>query len=118
MPSFTLDALARDLDSGALKPTDVVEDVLARIAARGDDGVWISVAPRDRLIAAARAVEARRAAGEKLPLYGVPFAVKDNIDVAGLPTTAGCPAFADTPATDAPVVARLVAAGAIPIGKT
>lgn len=53
-----------------------------------------------------------------LPLYGVPFAVKDNIDVAGLPTTAGCPEFAFTPARDAFVVAQLKAAGAICLGKT
>jgi allophanate hydrolase len=60
----------------------------------------------------------RRAAGEKLPLFGVPFAVKDNIDVAGLPTTAGCPAFAYTPERTAPVVARLQKAGALLVGKT
>jgi hypothetical protein len=53
-----------------------------------------------------------------LPLYGVPFAVKDNIDVAGLPTSAACPAFAYLPAADAPVVARLRAAGALVLGKT
>ena len=53
-----------------------------------------------------------------LPLYGVPFAVKDNIDVGGLPTTAACPAFAYTAKADATCVARLRAAGAIPIGKT
>jgi allophanate hydrolase len=119
MPSSTdasldLHSLAR---SGA-SPTDIIEDVLARIARRRNDGVWISVASRDRLVAAARAVEERRRAGEKLPLYGVPFAVKDNIDVAGLPTTAACPAFAYTPTEDAAVVARLVSAGALPVGKT
>ncbi|MFM2404869.1 MAG: hypothetical protein RL223_2749, partial [Pseudomonadota bacterium] len=52
------------------------------------------------------------------PLYGIPFAVKDNIDLAGAPTTAGCPAYAYTPAASAFVVQRLVEAGAIPIGKT
>jgi allophanate hydrolase len=112
--SLDLHTLSR---SGA-SPTDTVEDVLARIGRRGDDHVWISLAPRERLLAAARAVEERRRAGEVLPLYGVPFAVKDNIDVAGLPTTAACPAFSYTPAQDAASVARLVAAGAIPVGKT
>ena len=53
-----------------------------------------------------------------LPLYGVPFAIKDNIDLAGTPTTAACPAFAYTPDRSAFVVQRLIAAGAIPIGKT
>lgn len=53
-----------------------------------------------------------------LPLYGVPFAIKDNIDLAGIPTTAGCPEFAYTPADDAFVVRQLIAAGAVPIGKT
>jgi allophanate hydrolase len=53
-----------------------------------------------------------------LPLYGIPFAIKDNIDLAGTPTTAGCPAFAYTPPDSAFVVTRLMAAGAIPIGKT
>jgi allophanate hydrolase len=54
----------------------------------------------------------------RLPLFGIPFAVKDNIDVAGMPTTAGCPAFAYTPAETAPIVARLLAAGAVLLGKT
>ena len=53
-----------------------------------------------------------------LPLYGVPFAIKDNIDLAGIPTTAACPAFAYTPEADAFVVRQLIAAGAVPIGKT
>jgi allophanate hydrolase len=106
------------LSRGGASPTDIIEDVLARIARRGDDAVWISLASRERLIAAARAVEERRRAGERLPLYGVPFAVKDNIDVAGLPTTAACPAFAYTPTEDAAVVARLTAAGALVVGKT
>src|SRR6185503_20388837 len=55
---------------------------------------------------------------ESLPLYGIPFAVKDNIDCAGLPTTAACPAFAYTPSLNAHVVERLLAAGAILMGKT
>jgi allophanate hydrolase len=64
------------------------------------------------------ALEARRAAGETLPLFGLPFAVKDNIDVAGIPTTAACPAFSYTPARSAPAVQRLLDAGAIVLGKT
>jgi allophanate hydrolase len=116
--SLDLHALAERQARGAASPSQTIEEVLARIESRGDDGVWITVAPRERLLAAARAVEQRRRAGEALPLYGVPFAVKDNIDVAGLPTTAACPSFAYTPTEDAVAVARLVAAGALPVGKT
>lgn len=101
-------------------PVSVVEDVLARIAARGEDGVWITLVPDDALRTAAARLE-RRAAAEgvgAMPLYGLPFAVKDNIDVAGLPTTCACPGFAHTPAVSAPAVERLVQAGALPVGKT
>ena len=79
---------------------------------------WISRFSRAEVLALAQAVDARLAAGEDLPLAGVPFAVKDNIDVAGLETTAACPAFAYRPDRHAEVVARLCAAGAIPLGKT
>lgn len=93
---------------------------LARLAAY--DGVqpqvWISRADPETLLEQARDVDARLAAGTVLPLAGVPYAVKDNIDVAGLATTAACPAFAYQPAADATVIARLRAAGAICVGKT
>jgi allophanate hydrolase len=118
MQSFDVAALSKAYQDGTLTPADVVEDVLARIAARGDDGVWLALAPRERLLEDARALQARRAAGEPMPLYGLPFAVKDNIDVAGLPATAACPAFAYRPEVHAPVVARLIKAGALMIGKT
>jgi len=97
MQSFDAATLANDYQAGTITPADVVEEALARIARRGADGVWIAVAPRDRLLDDARALAQRRAAGERLPLYGLPFAVKDNIDVAGMPTTAACPAFAYRP---------------------
>ena len=118
MKSFDAATLAAGYKAGTFTPPDVVEEALARIAARGDDGVWTALVPHEQLLEQARALVARRAAGETLPLYGLPFAVKDNIDVAGLPTTAACPAFAYTPSAHAPVVARLIAAGALPIGKT
>jgi allophanate hydrolase len=98
-------------------PVDVAERALAEIARRGDDGVWITVTPRERLLAAARELDRRRDAGEPLPLYGRTFAVKDNIDVAGLPTTAACAAFAYHPTKHAPVVDRLLDAGALCLGK-
>lgn len=79
---------------------------------------WILRLPAEAVLAQARVVDARIAAGETLPLAGVPFAVKDNIDVAGWPTSAACPAFAYVPARSATVVERLAAAGAVLIGKT
>ena len=77
-----------------------------------------SRAAPEALRAAARAIDARVAAGEHLPLAGVPFAAKDNIDLAGLETTAACPAFAYQPERSATVIERLEAAGAICVGKT
>ena len=96
----------------------VVEAVLARLAAAdaADPAIWIARVDRDRLLAEAAALDARGPAG--LPLFGAPFAVKDNLDVAGLPTTAACPAFAFTPERSATAVERLVAAGAFVVGKT
>ncbi len=118
MQSLDAATLAGAYRDGKLEPAEVVEDVLGRIAKRGADGVWIALAARDRLLDDARALARRRAAGEQLPLYGLPFAVKDNMSVAGIATTAACPAFAYQPEAHAPVVARLIAAGALVIGKT
>jgi allophanate hydrolase len=111
-------ALRALYSGGTLTCRAVIEEVLARIAAAGDDKVWISRARDAELLAAADALDARRGEIDKLPLFGVPFAVKDNIDVAGLATTAACPGFAYTPAKSAEVVRRLQDAGAIAIGKT
>src|SRR5256885_16485769 len=72
----------------------VIDEVLKRIAAAGDDKVWISRVPDAVLRKVADTLDARRDAFDELPLYGIPFAVKDNIDVEGLPTTAACPGFA------------------------
>lgn len=77
----------------------------------------IALVPRERSLALLAQADQRRQAGADLPLFGIPFVVKDNIDVAGVPTTAACPDFAVTPEADASVVARLVAAGAIPVAK-
>ena len=79
--------------------------------------VWISLVPRETALARARALEKDPLAPAR-PLYGVPFAIKDNIDLAGLATTAGCPAYSYQPAGSATVVQALVDAGAIAIGKT
>ncbi|WP_422002073.1 allophanate hydrolase [Reyranella sp.] len=111
-------ALGARYADGSLTCRQTVEEVLARIAAAGDDRVWISRVPDDALLEAAAALDARRGEIGSLPLYGVPFAVKDNIDVAGLPTTAACPGFSYVPDRSAEVVQRLVDAGAIVVGKT
>ncbi|AEJ00544.1 allophanate hydrolase [Nitrosomonas sp. Is79A3] len=96
-------------------PTQLVETIHAEIQ-NDPDHVWISTLPLESLRDYARKVEAEGMTS--LPLYGVPFAIKDNIDLAELPTTAACPAFAYTPSGNATVVQRLINAGAIPIGKT
>src|ERR1700721_2167758 len=95
-------------------PLALVEELFTRIAA-AEPGIWITRLPQHSLECA------RRLAGQdpaSLPLYGIPFAIKDNIDLANVPTTVACPAFAYTPAESAYVVTRLIDAGAIFIGKT
>jgi allophanate hydrolase len=102
--------------SGATDPRAVVEELIARKHAAGPYNVWICRVDDDEL--RSRAGELAALAPDSLPLYGIPFAIKDNIDCAPLPTTAGCPAFTYTPKVSAHVVQRLVDAGAIVIGKT
>ena len=114
--SLDLAALRGRYERRSLTPTALVEALLSRIAARGDDSVWIERLDREELLALAQRLEADGPAGK--PLYGIPFAIKDNIDLAGHPTTAACPAFAYAARESAPVVQRLLAAGAIPLGKT
>ncbi|KGM14081.1 allophanate hydrolase [Cellulomonas bogoriensis] len=80
--------------------------------------VWVTLRPVDDALADAAGVDARVAAGEDLPLAGLTVAVKDNVDVAGLPTTAACPGFATLARSTAPAVERLVRAGAVVLGKT
>jgi len=113
-------AIADAVSSASTSAVAVMEAALARIAAYDSvqPQVWISRASADDLLAQARAVDARVAAGEHLPLAGVPFSAKDNIDVAGFETTAACPAFAYAPEANATVIERLTAAGAICVGKT
>ena len=89
-----------------------VAETYRRIKERGDDGVWITVRPEEEVLADLDRLD------PDAPLYGVLFAVKDNIDVAGLPTTAACPGFAYRPERTAPLVERLRAAGALLVGKT
>ena len=102
--------------SGALKPEDIVARSFARIRAHGDPALFIALREEADLLAEAQALA--RAGDKALPLYGIPVAVKDNIDVKGLPTTAACPAYSYRPGKDATCVARLRQAGALILGKT
>lgn len=101
---------------GVAKPSDVIAAIYDKIQAGPLQPVWISLVPRETALARARAIENESSA--RKPLYGIPFAIKDNIDLAGLPTTAGCPAYAYAPEKSATVVQNLMNAGALPIGKT
>jgi allophanate hydrolase len=98
----------------SLKAT--IEATYARIESHNDPALFIAIRPKAESLAIAERMQASGPEGK--PLYGVPFVVKDNIDVAGLPTTAACPAFAYQPEKSAFVVERLERAGAIVIGKT
>ena len=100
-----------------LTPHSLAEALSARIDS-ADPAIFIRRATPVELLDQADALVARAPAPNSLPLWGIPFAVKDNIDVAGFPTTAACPAFTHDVSADAAVVARLRAAGAIMIGKT
>jgi len=103
--------------SGSGSPTKTAARVSDAVAARGDDGVWLHTVPRQELLAAAAEIE-RRPGARALPLYGVPFGVKDSIDVAGVPTTLACPGYSYVPSRNAAVVQRLLDAGALFVGKT
>ncbi|UHD15294.1 allophanate hydrolase [Thiocapsa bogorovii] len=99
-----------------LTPATLVEQIRTRIAEHAADNIWIHVLSDAELTPyLARLFEADP---ETLPLYGIPFAIKDNIDLAGVPTTAALPELAWTPERSATVVEHLIAAGALPIGKT
>lgn len=109
--SLDIANLERLYASGETTPEQVLREIYARIRAKGIRPDWITLVGEDQAITTGRAAP-------RGPLYGIPFAVKDNIDVAGLPTTCACPDFAYVPQRSASVVERLERAGAILIGKT
>lgn len=102
--------------SGLLSPRDVVASIFKRITEADNPNVWIHLLSEAELEPYLERLDS--VDPESLPLYGIPFAIKDNIDLVGVPTTAACPAYAYTPEYSAPVVEQLIEAGAIPIGKT
>jgi allophanate hydrolase len=109
---LTIAGLRRDYQAGTQTPAHVIARLFACIEAEAPSPIWISLADKDEALARASRVDL------SLPLAGVPFAVKDNIDVAGMRTTAACPSFAYDATRSATVVGRLMDAGAILIGKT
>ena len=122
MPVFdrlSVTDIAAQVRAGARSAVEVAREALERVAAYEaiQPAVWIERVSEPQVLAAALEVDRRVKAGEYLPLAGVPFAVKDNIDVVGVPTTAGCPAYKYQPSQTAFVVQRLLAAGAVLIGK-
>lgn len=112
-----LDVLAQAYRDGHLTPRDVIATLRTRALALNPEFntfiYLLSAAELEPYLAALDNVPP-----QSLPLYGVPFAIKDNIDLAGIPTTAACPAFAYTAEQDATIVAQLIALGAVPLGKT
>ena len=112
----TIAAIVAAHRAGTLTPAATVARSYKRIRDHNDPAIFISLRDEKEALGEAEALASR--GGNALPLFGVPVAVKDNIDAQGLPTTAGCPAFSYSPAQDSTAVAKLRAAGAIVIGKT
>lgn len=101
---------------GALTVTEVIQEALERAERHKGHNIWISMQPLEVLMAEAKKLEQQDP--QSLPLYGIPFAIKDNIDCIGLPTTAACPDFSYLPTETAFAVRQLIDAGAVLIGKT
>jgi len=117
--AFSIAALRAAYRDG-VSPCTVIEAAYDRIERVRDNPIWINLVPRAQALARARELArfARESDTCPGPLFGIPFAVKDNIDAAGLPTTAACPAYEYRPGAGAPAVDRILAAGGILIGKT
>lgn len=114
--NLDIPSLRQAYQSGELTPAMVTSHLLERARDFRDHNIWIHLATEQELAPYLEGLQDKNP--DELPLYGVPFAVKDNIDVAGMPTTAACEAFRYQPEHHAAVVEALVEAGAIPIGKT
>lgn len=113
---MTIASLAKAYREGTLNPVGLMADIRSRAAGYTDRNIWIHLLSEAEQQPYLDALAGKDP--QKCPLWGIPFAIKDNIDLAGIPTTAGCEAFAYTPVTSAPVVQQLLDAGAIPVGKT
>ncbi len=113
---MSISGLLAAYTAGSLTPRALIAALRPQLAATRDHCAWIHLLDDSALEPYLALLDGKTPA--RLPLYGVPFAIKDNIDLAGVPTTAACPAYAYTPKASATVVARLIEAGAIPLGKT
>jgi len=113
---MTISQLRNDYLNQKTTPREVLAQIKGRISEHGDNPIFLHVLDEEELEPYLTRLEATDPAS--LPLYGIPFAIKDNIDLAGVPTTAACPAFSYVPEFSAFVVERLIAAGAVPVGKT
>ncbi len=114
--SLDIQSLHKLFADKALTPRQLIEALCQRAESINNPNIWIYRLSADELEPYLHKLEGSDPG--TLPLYGIPFAIKDNIDLAGVPTTAACPAYAYTPEVSATVVEKLIQAGAIPIGKT
>ncbi len=112
---LTFEWLKSVYESGEVTPCDVADEIISRSMKYMEKNIWI-VSPSHELIDPY--IKNLPPKSEKTPLWGIPFAIKDNIDLAGVPTTAACPDFSYIPEKSATVVQKLIDAGAIPVGKT
>jgi allophanate hydrolase len=114
--NLNISHLQTEYRAGRLTPAQLVKQLDTLIHQEDDHFIWIRRLSLNEMMGYVQKLEGQ--SPESLPLYGVPFAIKDNIDLAGIPTTAACPDYAYTPNKSATVVQKLIDAGAIPIGKT
>ncbi|QIT54419.1 allophanate hydrolase [Aquisalimonas sp. 2447] len=116
MDNMTIAELHSDFAEGRQSPREFYRDLMRRIRGEASRNIWIHILDDEELEEFLAPLDDASPTG--LPLYGIPFALKDNIDLAGIPTTAGCPEYAYTPGESAFVVQQLIQAGAVPVGKT
>ena len=116
MINTSISALKSAYTNGELTPKQVIAEIIQRNAEYANKNIWIYQLSMNELTPYLQALE--KTSPDALPLWGIPFAIKDNIDLSGIPTTAACPEYTYTPELSATVVAKLIEAGAIPIGKT
>ena len=112
----SMQSLREAYKAGVTNPRAMVDDIIDRSAELSQNNIWIT--PPDSGFIEPYLAALETASIDAKPLWGIPFAVKDNIDLAGIPTTAACPAYAYTPPESAFAVHALIAAGAVPVGKT